>query len=137
MDTESKIGVIEEMFREFASRTDSRTFEVFDEEVLLDTRAYPGPESLRTVYHGHDGIRTYWRQWLDAWKSVEVIDGPHHEVHGPTVITWWRQRNRGKSSGVEVEMETAVVWTFQGDRIVHAAAFPSGADARAAAGLPE
>ena len=137
MDAEAKVAVIEELFGEFARRTDDRTFEVFDTEVLFDTRAYPGPESLRAVYHGHEGIRTYWRQWLDAWESVEVFDGPHHEVHGSAVVSWWHQRNRGKRSGIEVDMETAVVWTFQGDRIVHAAAFASGAEARAAVGLPE
>src|SRR5947208_2032346 len=125
------------MFWEFARREDARAFEVFDEEVLFDTRAYPGPETLRAVYHGHEGVRAYWRQWLDAWESVDVIDGPHHEVYGGAVVSWWRQRNRGRRSGLEVEMETAVVWTFQGDRIVHAAAFASGADARAAAGLTE
>jgi ketosteroid isomerase-like protein len=137
VDADARVALIEEMFREFAQRTDSLTFEAFDEEVLFDTRAYPGPESLRAVYHGHEGVREYWRQWLDAWDSVDVVDGPHHEVHGATVVTWWRQRNRGKRSGVEVDMDTAVVWTFQGDRIVHAAAFASGADARAAVGLPE
>jgi ketosteroid isomerase-like protein len=137
VDAESKVAAIEEMFREFARRDDARTFEILDEELVFDTRAYPGPETLRTVYHGHEGVRAYWRQWLDAWESVDVVDGPHHEVDDGAVVSWWRQRNRGKSSGAEVEMETAVLWTFQGDRIVRIAAFASRADARAAAGLPE
>lgn len=137
VDAESKIAVIEEMFREFARRDDTRTFQVLDEEVVFDTRAYPGPDTLRAVYHGHDGIRAYWRQWLDAWESVDVVDGPHHEIYGGTVISWWRQRNRGKSSGIEVEMDTAVSWTFQGDRILHAAVYATAGDARKAVGVPE
>jgi ketosteroid isomerase-like protein len=33
-------------------------------------------------------------------------------------------------------MESAIVWTFENGRIVRAAAFPSRAEAREAAGLP-
>src|SRR3954454_4343341 len=136
MDAEAKIAAVGEMFREFARRDDARTFSILDDEVVFDTRAYPGPEMLRAVYHGHDGVRGYWRQWLDAWESVEVVDGPHYSVHGPAVVTWWTQRNRGRHSGVEMEMETATVWVFLNDRIVYAAAFGSGAEARAAVGEP-
>ena len=135
MHAESNIAVIEELFREFARRDDALTFEIFDDELIFDTREFPGPESLRTCYHGHEGVRAYWRQWLDAWESVEIVDGPHHEAYGSAVISSWRQRNRGKRSGVEIELDTAVVWTFQGGRIVHAAAFGSGADARTAIGM--
>ena len=81
MDADARIALIEEMFREFARRDDALTYEVFDEEVVFDTRAFPGPEHLRAAFHGHEGIREYWRQWLDAWESVDVIDGPHHESY--------------------------------------------------------
>lgn len=102
-----------------------------------DTRASSLPEDLRSVYHGHDGVRRYWRQWLDAWDDVSPIDGPHFEARGNQVISWWRQRNRGKQSGLEMDVDVAAIWTFQGDRIVHVAAFGSRDDALVAAGIDE
>jgi hypothetical protein len=26
---------------------------------------------LAGVYHGHEGVRTYWRQWFEAWSDLE------------------------------------------------------------------
>jgi ketosteroid isomerase-like protein len=127
--------VVLALFEDFARHENARAFEVFDEEVVFDMRRLPGPAEIQAVYHGHEGVRRYWRQWLDAWDEVPTIDGPHCEAHGNQVLIWWRQRNRGKRSGIEVEMDVAAVWTFLGDRIVHAAAFPSQADAREAVGL--
>jgi hypothetical protein len=37
------------------------------------------------VYVGHDGVRTFWRQWLSAWETTsfeydEFIDAGEHAV---------------------------------------------------------
>src|SRR5215212_408253 len=131
---QSRVAVVQALFAEFARRENKLAFEVFDDEVVFDARGIPGPAEVQAVYHGHDGVRRYWRQWLDAWEKVTIVDGPHYEANGNQVVCSWRQRNRGKRSGAEVDMDVAAVWTFLGDRIVHLASFASREDARAAAG---
>ena len=34
---------------------------------------YAAPISdLRGTYHGHAGVRTYWRRWLSAWRDLQA-----------------------------------------------------------------
>jgi ketosteroid isomerase-like protein len=90
---------------------------------------------LGGVHHGHDSVRDWWRTWLDAWERIDIIDGPEHRTQGNQVVSWWRQRNLGKGSGIAVEQEAGIVWTFQDGLIVRAAVFVSREDVFRAAGL--
>jgi ketosteroid isomerase-like protein len=128
------VATIRALFDEFGRRETAVTFRVLDEQVTWDARRMP-VEDVRRVFHGHDGVRQFWRTWLEAWEGLDIIDGPHHHPLGNQVVTWWRQRNRGRTSGVPLEMTAAFVWTFQNDRIVRAALFASRDEAFRAAGL--
>lgn len=128
------IATVSALFDEFARREDDLAFQVFDDEIAWDARSVPLAE-LGVVFRGHDGVRSFWRTWLEAWESIEWVGGPHHRAHGNQVISWWRQRNRGKDSGVPVERELSLVWTFEGDRIVRVAVFWSRVEAFEASGL--
>jgi ketosteroid isomerase-like protein len=110
------------------------SFRFLDEQITWDARGIPMPE-MRGIYYGHDGVRTWWRAWFEAWERIDIIDGAHHRPHGNQVVSWWRQRNLGKGSGIAVEQEAGFVWTFQDGLIVRAAAFVSREDVFRAAGL--
>jgi ketosteroid isomerase-like protein len=77
-------------------------FAFYDPEIVWDqTHAQAG--ELSAVYHGHDGVRKFLREWLAPFESYyarpeEFIDA------GETVLVRLRQGGRGKQSGVEVEM---------------------------------
>lgn len=128
------IATVSALFDEFARREDDLAFQVFDDEIAWDARSVPLAE-LSAVFHGHDGVRAFWRTWLEAWESIEWVAGPHHRKHGNQVISWWRQRTKGKDSGIPVERELSLVWTFEGDRVVRVAVFWSRAEAFEASGL--
>ena len=125
------------MFEAFERRDNEMVFELYDPDVVWDSRAVTGLQDLQGVYHGHDGVRAWWRRWLEAWETIEFAPGGvEHEAHGNQVISSWLQRNRGRGSGAEVDMESAIVWTFENGRVVRVAVFPSRAEGRQAAGLP-
>src|SRR5438128_8854460 len=67
------------------------------------------------VYEGHDGIRRFYSEVRDVWESYvwepeELIEA------GPNVVALLRSTARGRGSGVEVERETAMVWSVREGR---------------------
>jgi ketosteroid isomerase-like protein len=67
------------------------------------------------VYEGHEGIRRFHAEVRDVWESYvwepeELIDA------GSDVVALLRASGRGRGSGVEVERETAMVWTLREGR---------------------
>ena len=89
------------------------------------------------VYHGHEGVRNFWRTWFAAWERVdfeyeEFIDA------GDRVVTILSQRMRGRTSGIELEWSSyAQVWTFRNDKVVRVEFFPNRLEALEAAGLSD
>ena len=132
---EANVAAIQALFDEFARRETGLALRTYDEHVVWDTRSLPWTPDLQGVFHGPEGVWTWWRRWLEAWDEIRVVDAPHHRSSGSQVVSWWRQRVRGKSSGASLEMEVAIVWTFENGRIVRAAVFASGDEARRAAEL--
>jgi len=89
------------------------------------------------VYHGHEGVRTFWRTWLAAWETVdfeyeEFIDA------GDQVLSILSQRMRGRTSAVELEWNSyAQVWTIRDGKVIRVQFFANRDEALEAAGLSE
>jgi ketosteroid isomerase-like protein len=70
-------------------------------------------------YHGHDGLRTFFREWYDAWETVEsdleeLIDA------GERVVSVETTRGRGRASGAAVEVHQCGIWTIRAGKIIRA-----------------
>jgi ketosteroid isomerase-like protein len=77
-------------------------FAFYDPAIVWDQTGYGG-SLLDSVYHGHDGVRQFLREWLASFESYyahaeEFVDA------GEAVVVRVRQGGRGKSSGADVEM---------------------------------
>ena len=100
-------------------------------------RVVVGGSDFEPVYHGHEGVRAFWRQWFAAWETArfeyeEFIDA------GDTVVTILSQRVRGRTSGIELDWDSyGQNWTVQNGKIVRVEFFPTRAEALEAAGLQE
>jgi ketosteroid isomerase-like protein len=120
-----------------AARSDSAAiFALYDAEVELDnTRIFVGRAG--GIYRGHDGLRRFFREWHEAWERIEydfdeLIDaGDEHVV---SVVT---RRARGQSSGVEVDLGLALLWTIRDARVVRVMWFRTRDEALEAAGPDE
>ena len=69
------------------------------------------------VYDGHEGIRRFYAEVRDVWETYvwepeELID------MGSQVVALLRSTGRGRESGVEVERETAIIWSVQDGRLI-------------------
>jgi hypothetical protein len=65
------------------------------------------------VYHGLQGVRTFWRDWLEPWEDYE-IDYSEYIDAGDAVVLVFRQAGRGRGSGIRIEREFFGVWYLRG-----------------------
>ena len=112
-----------------------------DVEALLpvmhpDIEFVPMRAPVQGAYRGHDGLREFL---ADNVESFDVFHVTTEEVHDPGdhVVGIGTLRVRGKGSGVEVVVPTAVVLTFEQGKVVRFEEFGDRAKALEAVGLPK
>ena len=117
---------------------DHDVFEHYDPEIVWDaTRGGEFVTDLASVYHGHGGVRAYWSSWLSAWRPIEVFDYELRDSGDNVVALINGQRNRGRSSGVEVEVAPyALVFTLRDRKVIRWAFFADQAEGLEAAEGP-
>ena len=135
--SQENVEIVRRLLTDVQQRDHERAFEYYDPEIEWDaTRMAETIPDLAGIYHGHEGVRTYWRRWLSAWKDLrfdleDVRDG------GDEVVALIRnQRQWGRHSGIPTEIPTyALVFTFRDGKVIRWRTFPDPADALRAAGL--
>jgi ketosteroid isomerase-like protein len=61
----------------------------------------------RNFYHGHEGVRRFFGEWLEPFEAF-YAHADDFIAEGDSVVVRLRQGGRGRGSGVEVAMP--VVW---------------------------
>ncbi len=95
---------------------------------------HPFPEAVETV--GTEGIREYMRGFLDNWVSY-AVEARELRAAGDIVVADAVQRGEGKASGIEMEQEFFMLFTFRGGKIVRIESILERDQALEAAGLSE
>ena len=131
--SQENVEIVKEFTRRFAAG-DHVTREYFDPEIVWDTSASGMPSA--GVYHGHQGVRRFFRDWLAPWDDYEIetsdcIDG------GDAVVLVFRQAGTGRGSGVRIERDFFGVFELQDSKVVRFRLFKSREQALEAAGLSE
>jgi ketosteroid isomerase-like protein len=140
--SEENVELVRRLLDMFAKRDHEAVFEFYDPDIEWDARRAlgggPFASGLAGVYHGHEGVRTYWRRWLEAWEDLQfevqdVLDG------GDEVVALIRkQRQWGRHSGIATEMPPyGLVFTVRDGKVVRWRSYPDQQSALEAAGLSE
>jgi ketosteroid isomerase-like protein len=138
--SDENVAIVRELLELFAHRQHERAFDLYDPGIEWDASGATGllPSDLARVFHGHEGVRAYWRGWLEAWSDIDfeveaVLDG------GDDVVALIRnQRQWGRRSGVETEVPPyALVFTIEDGKVVRWRSFLDPASGLEAAGLSE
>ena len=128
-----------QIVRRYLARINERDFDAALADVAagaeLDWSASEGPQS--GVYRGPEEWRKWITGWLEAWTDLrldvtEVIDVPPD-----TVVAVGPTRMRGRTSGVEVAVFGAVVWTLRDGQVTAATMYQTRDQALKAVGLEE
>jgi ketosteroid isomerase-like protein len=134
--SEENVELLRRMFKRLGRHGENpeALYELLDAEVVWDASGLDFPDG--SVYHGHEGVREFWRRWRGTWETwefwpEEIIDA------GDNVVVSMNQRGRGKGSGAEVEARHGQIWRFRNGKIVRHAQYRELDQALEAAGLTE
>ena len=95
--------VVRALWDAWERRDMAAMFELYDPEVVWDLTRSTIPDMGSDQYHGHEGVRRFFREWLGTFEGYyahaeDFIDAGDH------VVVQVRQGGRGAGSGVNVEM---------------------------------
>ena len=118
-----------------ASKMAAKMAEFWDAEVEYDMSDSPVLDMVG-VYRGAAASQKFWREWFDAWETLqfeyELVDA------GDRVVVLLDLRMRGRSTGIEVSLgKHAFVTTFRDGLIFHNKLYMSQSKALEAVGQSE
>jgi ketosteroid isomerase-like protein len=106
-------------------------FRLYDPEIVWESHFGP----ISGAYHGHEGVRQFFREWMEPLESFHVQAESFIDA-GDSVVVATRVSARGKS-GAEGEMPQAMVYKLRNERVIRVDIFETESEALAAVGLSE
>jgi ketosteroid isomerase-like protein len=91
---------------------------------------------LAEVYHGHEGVRRYWRRWMEAWKELAFEVQELRDAGDDVVVLIRNQRQAGRHTGIVTNLPPyGMVFTVRRGKLVRWRTFPSHTAALEAVGM--
>lgn len=131
--------IVRALYDAVARRDSEAVLAIYHPDVEWDhrnNRELVGLMGGELVYHGHEGVRRWSRDFYEAWENVEAELVDLIEADGDKVVVVLNYRGRGRVSGLEVGFTSmAGVLTIRDRRVVRAEWFRELAPALEAAGV--
>ena len=135
--SEENVEVVRRLYDAAARHDDVIPFEVYAEDIVWDvSHARRAALAMKPVYHGHGGVRQYWRETTSVFGEIDFEVGELRDA-GNHVLAVIREREVGRASGVPVEATHMAVLTLTGGKVILIQMFDDPQQAREAAGLAE
>jgi ketosteroid isomerase-like protein len=131
--SQENVEIVRRIFDSWATGDFGAGMADLDPDVVFVVR-HPFPEAVETS--GPDGIRKYMRGFLDNWRRYEV-EARALRAASDTVVADAVQRGEGKASGIEMEQEFFMLFTFRKGKIARIESVLNEREALEAAGLTE
>jgi ketosteroid isomerase-like protein len=106
-----------------------------DPDVEWLTAVERGLGRAGNVFHGHEGMREFWRLWRTEVDDFSVESNEIRDLGDERVLNLAHIQFRGRASGIMVESQLALVVTIRDRKIVRSDDYLSHADALKAVGL--
>ena len=126
------VEIVKEFSLLFESGDRHSWHKYFSEDVVWDTSK--SDLLLAGTYRGHEGVEQFFRDWLSTWDEFEIEHVEWIDA-GESVVVVFRQRARGKGSGILIDRNFFGVYDLEGGRVKRYRQFESRGDALRAAGL--
>ena len=135
--SEENVALVRMLIEKFKAGDHEGVFQYYDERIEWDaTRGVAHVPDLAAVYHGHDGVRAYWRTWMSAWEPIDTFEYELRDAGDQVLMFISAQRNRGRHSGLEVELPPYVLlFTLRDGKVTRWRFFSDESEALEAAGV--
>jgi ketosteroid isomerase-like protein len=112
------VEIVKRLYESFRTRDNSAAFDLYAADIVWDVTSME-MLGFESVYHGHDGVRTFWRNWLDAWKGIEWEQTEPEELDdGRVRVQINNQRNTGRETGIEIGQKSyEQCWTVENGKV--------------------
>jgi ketosteroid isomerase-like protein len=128
------VELVRRIFEATSRRERATVLALYDPDVELDlSQTALAGLTGQGVYRGHEGLRTLFRDWYEAFDYEEVLEELIDA--GDRVISVSEGQGRGRASGTDVTMPFHIVWTLREGRAIRLTWFPTRHEALAAAGV--
>jgi ketosteroid isomerase-like protein len=128
------VELVKKLMRRFEEGDREEWREHFDPDVVWDTSASELP--MAGVYHGHEGVERFFRDWLETWTDYAVASREYIGARDAVVVVF-RQSGTGRGSGVSVERDFFGLFDLRESKVVRFRLYESRKNALEAAGLSE
>jgi ketosteroid isomerase-like protein len=131
--SQKNLELVRRMQEAFLSSEPDRALAFLAPEVEWDVRERPGGQ----VWHGPSGVRRAMTEWSGAWEEWELETERYLEAGEGRVLVLWRERGRGKGSGVPTDQRGGILVTVGDGLILRGRLYLDQQAALKAAGLRE
>jgi uncharacterized protein len=132
--SQENVEIVKQFTRLFEAGDRDEWRAYFDPDVVWDASATNMPAA--GVYHGHQGIEQFFRDWLGTWKDYDMATREYIDA-GDAVVVVFRQTGTGRISGVRTERDFFGVYDLRESKVVQFRQYESREEALEAAGLSE
>ena len=88
---------MQDLAEAFRRRQHERVFDLYNPEIEWDARRTP-TGAAEGIYHGHEGVRAFWRDWLSAWSDLHFEIDDVRDAGDDVVLLIRNQRHWGRAS---------------------------------------
>jgi ketosteroid isomerase-like protein len=119
------IDVVKAVFAAFAERDVEAVLAHADPEIVFAT--VTGEQIGRDEpYHGHDGMREYFRDVARVWEELRLVPQDFRQVGECVLVTG---RVTARSPARIMTGSTGWIWRVVGGRVVYGRVYPSAGEA--------
>jgi ketosteroid isomerase-like protein len=132
--SQENVEIVRGVYDAFARGDNAAPFAAYALDIELDFRA--GGIDTPGLYHGHDGVRTAFRNWLAPFRDFE-FQPEETKDYGDQILVTVYEHGIGRASGVTVDRHHYALWTLRGGKIVSLCVYLDQVEALKAVGLEE
>ena len=132
------VELVRRLYDAVAARDSETVLSIYHPDLVWDHSNNAEVAGLvgETVYHGHEGLREWSRQFYEAWEDVTAELEDVLDLGGDRVVAVLDYRGRGRVSGLEVQFtRMAGIFTIRDGRVIRAEWYRDEGGALQAAGI--
>ena len=126
-----------ELQRRLTNAFNARDLEAFISLCDPDVEVHSTFAELGAIYHGHDGVRRWHRDFEDAWEKNIRIEVQSYFDLGEYTLLFSVWHGRGRQSGLDVALPGAQVARWRDGRLVYIKGYTDREDALVELGVSE